>query len=516
MQPSVAMFGDASGGTPSEGTYDLSITSTPPCALPVFQNCSTRDFDPTADQWEAYSTGDFLLKYLKDNNINSLSELHAKASNDFLPTIDAQGRICNPDAGQNYDCDYPASGQCESDKPDAVAGFLVVAAVVRMSQMLSLLYSTIEAAKGDMSAYITQIVVKFFQPQAEQEWQAIVTAVSSVVGLLTFIAIIIDAYTAGASTGLLVAAIVGVQSALGAAANFKNGFEAQKPDATYLAINGNYSQSVVDYSRGLQELVNNMWSNTELQSSGIAEAIAGGAWLEVGNPYNVTGITEEARDWLDNLLVTSYINRVFNDADAFIVFLPYQKYVYSGVYGRTEIMDFTQEECATHWANDPSWKYFATCDVKLAGQGGMAVVTRPSSEGGESKAWTSEVEWVWASYTWDSHAFVDSAVTGYGQHGFGFNLTNLDFSSILNKGSQEAIDQWKTLPLSTPGLFNIPVCVLTDMMDIPGGTTVATDMDKDAVFRPDPYSCVRSNYTATGAKFCDNVSPAIKKAIGCP
>lgn len=455
---------------------------------------------------------------------------------DLFTSSAAQKLICNLHLGQNYDCDYPASGQCESDKPDAVAGFLVIAAVVRMSQMLSLLYSTIEAAKGDMSAYITQIIVKFFQPQAEQEWQAIVTAVSSVVGLLTFIAIIIDAYTAGASTGLLVAAIVGVQSALGAAANFKNGFEAQKPDATYLAIDGNYSQSVVDYSRGLQELVNNMWSNTELQSSGIAEAIAGGAWLEVGNPYNVTGITEEARDWLDNLLVTSYINRVFNDADAFIVFLPYQKYVYSGVYGRTEIMDFTQEECATHWANDPSWKYFATCDVKLAGQGGMAVVTRPSSEGDGSKTWTSEVEWVWASYTWDSHAFVDSAVSGYGEHGFGYNLTNLDFSSILNKGSQEAIDQWKTLPLSTPGLFNIPVCVLTNMMDLPGGGTVATDvsryypllllaqlsilimrqMGKDAVFRPDPYSCVGSNYTATGAKFCDNVSPAIKKAIGCP
>ena len=344
--------------------------------------------------------------------------------------------------------------------------------------MLSLLYSTIDDAKGDMSAYITQIVVKFFQPQAEQEWQAIITAVSSVVGLLTFIAIIIDAYTAGASTGLLVAAIVGVQSTLAAAANFKNGFEGQKPDATYLAIDGNYSQSVVDYSRGLQELINNMWSNTELQSSGIAEAIAGGAWLDVGNPYNVTGITEEAKDWLDNLLVTSYINRVFNDADAFIVFLPYKKYVYSGVYGRTEIMDFNQEECSTHWANDPSWKYYATCDVKLGGEGGMAVVTRPTSQGTGSKTWTSEVEWVWASYTWDAQAFVDSAVTGFGEHGFGYNLTNLDFSTILNKGSQEAIDQWKTLPLSTPGLFNIPVCVLTNMMDLPGGGVVATDVSQ--------------------------------------
>ncbi|KAL8774447.1 MAG: hypothetical protein Q9209_000820 [Squamulea sp. 1 TL-2023] len=515
MQPSVHLVGDASGGNPTDGTYDLTVISTPPCALPIFQNCSARNFDPTADQWEAYSTGPFLTKYLADNNINSLSDLHAKASNDFLPTIDAQGRICNPDAGQNYDCDYPASGQCESDKPDAVAGFLVVAAVVRMSQMLSLLYSTIDQAKGDMSAYITQIVVKFFQPQAEQEWQAIVTAVSSVVGLLTFVAIIIDAYTAGASTGLLVAAIVGVQSALAAAANFKNGFEKQKPDSTYLAIDGNYSQSVVDYSRGLQELINNIWANTELTQSGIATALASGAWLDVGNPYNVTGIAGQARDWLDNLLVTSYINRVFNDADAFIVFLTYKKYVYSGVYGRTELYDFTQTDCETHWANDPSWKYFATCDVPLGGDPGMAVVTRPSSEGGESKAWTSDIEWVWASYTWNSHDFVSSAVTGFGEHGFGYNLTNIRFDDLLTQGSQEAIEQWKRLPLSTPGLFNIPVCILTDMMDLPGGTQVARDIGKDAVFRTDPYSCAKSNYTATGAKFCDNVSPSIKKAVGC-
>ncbi|KAL8790072.1 MAG: hypothetical protein Q9213_000774 [Squamulea squamosa] len=499
MQPSVHLVGDASGGNPTDGNYDLTVTSTPPCALPIFQNCSARDFDPTADQWEAYSTGPFLTKYLADNNINSLSDLHAKASNDFLPTIDAQGRICNPDAGeflvclpitygqelicdlklgQTYDCDYPASGQCESDKPDAVAGFLVVAAVVRMSQMLSLIYSTIDQAKSDMSAYITQIVVKFFQPQAEQEWQAIVTAVSSIIGLFTFVAIIIDTFTAGATSGVVVAAVVGIQSALAAASNFNKGFTKQKPDSTYLAIDGNYSQSVVDYSRGLQELVNNIWANTELTQSGIATALASGAWLDVGNPYNVTGIATQARDWLDNLLVTSYINRVFNDADAFIVFLPYKKYVYSGVYGRTELYDFTQTDCETHWANDPSWKYFATCDIPLGGDPGMAVVTRPSSEGDGSKPWTSKIEWVWASYTWNSHDFVSSAVTGFGEHGFGYNLTNIKFDDLLKQGSQEAIDQWKRLPLSTPGLFNIPVCILTDMMDLPGGGQVATDVSQ--------------------------------------
>lgn len=345
-----------------------------------------------------------------------------------------------------------------------------------MSQMLSLLYTTIERAQADMSGYITQIVTKFFQPQAEQEWQAIVTAVSSIVGLFTFVAILIDGFTAFTATPALVAAVVGIQSALGAAANFKNGFEKQKPDATYLAIDGNYTQSVIDYCRSLEEVVNNVWDNTELTQAGIKTALASGEWLEVGNPYNVSGITEDSRDWLDNLLVTSYINRVMSDADAYIAFLPYQKYVYSGVYGRTEIIDFNQDLCATHWANDPGWSYYATCDVPMGLTNGMAVVTRPSSEGKGSKTWTSGVEWVWASYTWDAHAMVASVLGGYAEHGFGYNLTNINFANILNKGAGEAIDSWKTLPLSTPGLFNLPVCVMTNMMDIPGGGTPATDV----------------------------------------
>ncbi|KAL8627500.1 hypothetical protein Q9189_006790 [Teloschistes chrysophthalmus] len=497
MQPSVGLFGNASGGNPVDGKYDLTITSTPPCALPVFQNCSKRSFDPTKDQWEAYSAGTFLTKYLADNNINSLADLLSKASTQFLPATDAQALICTPDSGKS--------------------SHFNLAAVTRMSTMLNLLYSTIDSAQGDMAGYITQIVVKFFQPQAEQEWQAIVTAVSSVVGLLTFIAILIDGFTDFTATPALVAAIVGIQSTLGAAANFKNGFEAQKPDSTYLAIDGNYTQSVIEYVRGLEEAVNNIWSNTELTQSGIATALADGAWLDVPNPYNVTGMAEQARDWLDNLLVTSYINRVFDDADAFIVFLPYAKYVYSGVYGRTELYDFNQQDCENHWANDPSWSYFATCDVPLdPDHPGMAVVTRPSSEGKGSKSWTSGVDWTWAKYTWSAHDMVSSAVTGFGQYGFHYNLTNIDFGNVLNKGSQDAINTWKTLPLSTPGLFNLPVCVLSNMMEIPGGATVATDIGKDATFRTDPFSCVSSNSTATGAKFCDNVSPAIKKAIGCP
>ena len=86
------------------------------------------------------------------------------------------------------------------------------------------------------------------------------------------------------------------------------------------------------------------------------------------------------------------------------------------------------------------------------------------------------MEWTWADYTWQAHAFVDSAVTGFAEHGFGYNLTNVEFSNILDGGSEEAAETWRKLPLNTPGLFDIPVCVLSSMMEIPGGTQVARDV----------------------------------------
>ncbi|KAL8930180.1 MAG: hypothetical protein Q9208_000797 [Pyrenodesmia sp. 3 TL-2023] len=471
MQASVAISGAASGGQPIDGKYDLTVTSTPPCALPVFQNCSGRNFDPTADQWEAYSTSDFLTNYLADNQITSLSGLLSKASTDFLPKTDAQSLICTPGAGDIYDCDYPSHTQCDSSSPDATAGYLVVAAVVRMSQLLTLLYNAIQAAQGDMVGYITQIVVKFFQPQAEQKWKSIATAVSSIVGLFTFVAILIDGFTGFTATPALVAAVVGVQTILASSVEIANMLDAEKPDANYLAIDGNYTQGVMEYARGLEESVNGIWDNTDLGSSGIANALASGAWLDVPNPYNVTGIADEARDWLDNLLVTRYINRVFNDADAFIVFLPYAKYKYTvGVlYTYDVLWDFTQEDCQSHWNNNPGWPYYSTCDVPLGNTPGMAVFTRPSTEGEGSKDWTSNVEWSWGDYTWKPHDMVVSTVTAFAEHGFDYNITNVDYSNILNRGSQDAFDMWKTLPLTTVGLFNIPVCILSNIKDVPGG-----------------------------------------------
>ncbi|KAI4277061.1 MAG: hypothetical protein LQ337_002043 [Flavoplaca oasis] len=230
-----------------------------------------------------------------------------------------------------------------------------------------------------MGGYVTQIFVKFFAPILTQEWQALIAAVSSIVGLFTLAAILPDAFTAGALTGVVVAAIFGIQRALAPAANLPMGSRKKSR-----------MQRIRQLIAIIHKIVNNVWNSTELGSSGIAAALGNGEWLSVSNSFYVTGIYKDAREWMDNLLMTSYVNQAMKDNDAFIIFLPYGGMSY---FGTSDRHNFTQDECASHWANDPNWPYFATCGISLGagGKEGMAVVVRPRKEGWGTREWTSRL-----------------------------------------------------------------------------------------------------------------------------
>ena len=85
---------------------------------------------------------------------------------------------------------------------------------------------------------------------------------------------------------------------------------------------------------------------------------------------------------MENRLVTIYINKAMKDNDAFIIFLPYGDMSY---FGTADRHNFSQDECANHWANDPSWPYFDNCGISLGAgwKEGMALVVRPHKEGWE-------------------------------------------------------------------------------------------------------------------------------------
>ena len=80
----ISVVGLTTGGDPVNGTFDLSITSTPPCALPVAENCSSSTFDPSADQWVAYSTDKWLASYISNHSIETFGGLYDAVSKEFL------------------------------------------------------------------------------------------------------------------------------------------------------------------------------------------------------------------------------------------------------------------------------------------------------------------------------------------------------------------------------------------------------------------------------------------------
>ena len=148
----------------------------------------------------------------------------------------------------------------------------------------------------------------------------------------------------------------------------------------------------------------------------------------------------------------------------------------------------------------------------------MAILTRPYAEGFSSKVYAAvSYSWRNGQRTWNPHDAMQSSMDGLTQHGFGYNLTAVDFPSLLQQG-EGALNTFTTLPLSTPGIFNIPVCVVTDLAQMPGAGQVMTDMGITEGFRMvNPCECKSSNITVGGQTqmFIDNVSQGIKDAVNC-
>lgn len=93
-EQAITIFGVTTGGDPVNGTFDFSITSTPPCALPVAETCSSSTFNPSANQWEAYSTDAWLATYVSDNGIETFGGLYDAISAEFV-TNETQGSCKN-------------------------------------------------------------------------------------------------------------------------------------------------------------------------------------------------------------------------------------------------------------------------------------------------------------------------------------------------------------------------------------------------------------------------------------
>lgn len=90
-----------------------------------------------------------------------------------------------------------------------------------------------------------------------------------------------------------------------------------------MAVDGNYTEGAVDYVQLLQGTVDLPWNNTELRSSVLSSVLASGAYLALPDALNQTSLRSNARDWWDDIVVTSFVKQCWKDNDVLLVFIAY-------------------------------------------------------------------------------------------------------------------------------------------------------------------------------------------------
>jgi hypothetical protein len=150
----------------------------------------------------------------------------------------------------------------------------------------------------------------------------------------------------------------------------------------------------------------------------------------------------------------------------------------------------------------------------------MSVFTRPSSENSESDSWVKPLNYNGKNITgWDIMA---SSIWGQQQHGFNFTYLDQNFTNILATGGLSAASSiFNNVAIDQPGLYTVPVCVVQDLVYMPGVDQVMSDIDNnegvDGYYHADnPCPCATYGYTSpdghTG-NFTDFVSSKVQDSI---
>lgn len=388
-----------------------------------------------------------------------------------------------------------------------------------------MLYQTFVTVESDVESWVSDWIVDWIEPVVQQDWEAIVTAVSSIVGILIFIFILIDVLSADSASpiaGIAVALIVGTTNIIGSVANFANGFFAKPPSDTYLVYQGEYDNFTESWSGYMQAQASSLWratsGDTAFGPAAVEGGLKGGAWTNELDPFQTAGLSQVTRTFFDILLSTSIINDMWQSDGWYIAFVPYGNLgnfqTTRGYLPPTSNVTFTLEDCMDYWWNDPKRANYVTCTLNYGGTPGMTILAQASSTNGGTLPDTEKgFSTPTINFTFAYDDALQSSLTANALYGFNYNYTNTQLYDTLNDGSYNISSEF-VIALDSPGLYNIDVCVITQMSMIPGSKEFlrAGNGDKylDYIYL-DPCSCAK--FTSQGGSFVNYAPSKIVDAI---
>ena len=430
-----------------------------------------------------------------------------------------------------------------------------------------MLWNVFENVQVAVSDWIDELITEFIVPKVKQKWTAIVNIAQSMTGILIFLFILWDviapeaalaevpaevavegaaegataggaasggaasgeaasggaasggAAAGGRTSGYGVAGIVGVTNALGAVSNFANGFLTTPADDTYLKYTGEYSEGVSTYASYMQSSISQLWRPSNASGfniSGVENALKGGAWTDISNPLAVPNLGNMTESFFETLLITSLINMIWKNNDFYVVFVPYGPVTkfQTGYVTSTATETFSEENCTNHWVNDPNRPNYISCSLNYDGKPGMTFLTQPSSADGGTLP-LSEAQFAESpiGFTFVNDDALQSSLTANALHGFNYNYSTSDLADTVLAGASKLATDFVSVPLDTPGLYNLDVCVVTELSFVPGAREYlrAGNGDRHDLIYLDPCTC--ANFTSNGDKFVDFATENVLDAV---
>lgn len=388
------------------------------------------------------------------------------------------------------------------------------------------MWGILTVVEGDIGLWISSLIANWVVPSVTQKWESIVTAVSSIVGVLVFIFILIDALTAGeaspavsTATGIAVALIVGTTNIIGGVANFANGFTTEPPSDTYLEYVGNYDNFDTAWNGYMQTATQNLWSPsnanfTSFGTTAVKNGLNDGAWTNFINPVGTANLAVVARNFFDTIILDAMINNIWKINGYYVVFVPYGEVSFEispggGTAGTTT---FELDQCNDIWLNDDAKENYVSCSLNYGGTPGMTILTQPSSVGGTAKDVLDNYTQPVINYTFTNDVALQSSLTANAEYGFNYNISTLQLNDTVRSGDYNLTAEF-VIPSDAAGLFNLESCVLTDMSFVPGARKFLDAGYGNTEWLTFSDPCICMEFTSHGMKFSDYATAAVVTSV---
>ena len=375
-----------------------------------------------------------------------------------------------------------------------------------MSRYLRYAWLAYERSRGDLLSELAAWTTAFVVPEKSQTWENIAAITASVFGILSVIGFAAGPFmpvAAAVFTPLFVGAVAsgmfGINALLNTAINAANVNGASVAAEVQFDGYAKADQAMDAYINASEQALIDTSNEYFLRGTNLSQVLQGGLFVAETPIAELTdgdfsGAVVAAADWFDKTMIWSLINEAWRTDDNYIVFIPYGIVKWYG----GDHQEFSAQMCHDQFLSNGHWNgtIYGSCDAGPPDHPGFAAfmtAQKLQDFNTYNKKSYYEVTYSFQNYNFNPDDVLKSSIAGYYQAGYNYSATSIPVGQLLTEQNQQPIAAYINQTATSPGIFNIPVCIITDTIYVPACTITNWGNRGDPCYTS-PKQCLQSQW----------------------